>query len=98
MACSRFRRFFLQYPVTYNLLMVWIRSWLYSMVVLVVCAQMRAQTPAAAYAATFAPTGTLRAAFLGDNPALGRVDSKTGAVTGPVAEIVKEIARRVGVP
>jgi len=49
-------------------------------------------------AATFAPTGTLRAAFLGDNPALGRVDPKTGTVTGPVADIVKEIARRVGVP
>ena len=49
-------------------------------------------------AATLAPTGTLRAAFLGDNPALGRVDAKTGAVTGPVADIVKEIARRAGVP
>ncbi|MEQ1949348.1 MAG: transporter substrate-binding domain-containing protein [Bryobacteraceae bacterium] len=47
---------------------------------------------------TLAPTGTLRAAFLGDNPALGRVDAKTGAVTGPVADIVKEIARRAGVP
>ena len=29
---------------------------------------------------------------------LGRVDPKTGAVTGPVAEIVQEIARRAGVP
>ena len=47
---------------------------------------------------TLAPTGKLRAAFLGDNPALGRVDPKTGAVTGPVAEIVQEIARRAGVP
>ncbi len=49
-------------------------------------------------ASTFAPTGTLRAAFLGDNPALGNVDSKTGTVTGPVADLVKEIARRLGVP
>lgn len=49
-------------------------------------------------ASTLAPTGILRAAFLGDNPALGRVDPKSGAVTGPVAEIVKEIARRAGVP
>jgi polar amino acid transport system substrate-binding protein len=57
-----------------------------------------AQTAPSALAATFAPTGTLRAAFLGDNPALGRVDPKSGMVTGPVAEIVKEIARRVGVP
>jgi len=45
-----------------------------------------------------APTGTLRAAFLGDNPVLGRVDAKTGAVTGPVADLVKELARRLGVP
>jgi polar amino acid transport system substrate-binding protein len=45
-----------------------------------------------------APTGTLRAAFLGNNPSLGRVDAKTGAVTGPVADMVKELARRMGVP
>ena len=60
-----------------------------------------AQTaPAAAstFASTFAPTGTLRAAFLGDNPALGRVDPKTGTVTGPVADLVKDISRRLGVP
>ena len=48
--------------------------------------------------AGLAPTGTLRAAFLGDNPVLGRVDAKTGAVTGPVADLVKELARRLGVP
>src|SRR5580700_11686796 len=45
-----------------------------------------------------APSGTLRAAFLGDNPVLGRVDPQTGAVTGPVADLVKELARRMGVP
>jgi polar amino acid transport system substrate-binding protein len=45
-----------------------------------------------------APGGTLRAAFLGDNPSLGRVDRATGTVTGPVAEMVKELARRMGVP
>lgn len=45
-----------------------------------------------------APTGTLRAAFLGNNPSLGRVDAKTGSVTGPVADMVKELARRMGVP
>jgi polar amino acid transport system substrate-binding protein len=53
-----------------------------------------AQTPAS----LIAPTGTLRAAFLGDNPALGKVDKQTGAVTGPVADFVKEMARRLGVP
>jgi len=45
-----------------------------------------------------APTGTLRAAFLDGNPVLGRVDPQTGAVTGPVADLVKELARRIGVP
>ena len=49
-------------------------------------------------AKTLAPTGTLRAAFLGDNPALGRVDASTGGVTGPVADVVKELARRIGIP
>jgi polar amino acid transport system substrate-binding protein len=53
----------------------------------------------AQFAATvLAPTGTLRAAFLGDNPALGRVDPNTGNVTGPVADLVKELARRLNVP
>ena len=40
----------------------------------------------------------MRAAFLGDNPSLGRVNAQTGAVTGPVADLVKELARRLGVP
>src|SRR5258708_24739502 len=53
---------------------------------------------AAALADTLAPTGTLRAAFLGDNPVLGRVNAETGGVTGPVADLVKELARRIGVP
>ncbi len=55
---------------------------------------LNAQTPGA----QIAPTGTLRAAFLGENPALGKVDAKTGAVTGPVADFVKDFARRLGVP
>jgi polar amino acid transport system substrate-binding protein len=45
-----------------------------------------------------APTGTLRAAFLATNPVQGRVDAKTGAVTGPVADLTRELARRLGVP
>ena len=48
--------------------------------------------------AALAPTGTLRATFLDGNPVLGRVDAKTGTVTGPVADLVKELARRIGVP
>lgn len=49
-------------------------------------------------AADLAPTGTLRAVFLGDNPVQGRVDPKTGAITGPVADLVQELARRLKVP
>jgi polar amino acid transport system substrate-binding protein len=48
--------------------------------------------------ADLAPTGTLRAVFLGSNPVQGRVDPKTGAVSGPVEDLVKELARRLGVP
>lgn len=49
-------------------------------------------------AADLAPTGTLRAAFLRTNPVQGRIDPKTNAVTGPVADLVQELARRLGVP
>jgi polar amino acid transport system substrate-binding protein len=49
-------------------------------------------------AADLAPTGTLRATFLNGNPVQGTVDTKTGEVSGPVADIVKELARRAGVP
>ena len=49
-------------------------------------------------AADLAPGGTLRATFLGDNPVQGTVDPTTGTVSGPVADIVKELARREGVP
>jgi polar amino acid transport system substrate-binding protein len=48
-------------------------------------------------AADLAPTGTLRAVYLGDNPVQGKMDPKTGTVTGPVADLVKELARRLGV-
>jgi polar amino acid transport system substrate-binding protein len=49
-------------------------------------------------AADLAPTGTLRATFLGSNPVQGTVDPKRGTVTEPIADIVKELARRAGVP
>lgn len=49
-------------------------------------------------AADLAPTGTLRATFLEDNPVQGKVDPATGAITGPVADLVKELARRLKVP
>jgi polar amino acid transport system substrate-binding protein len=44
-----------------------------------------------------APTGTLRASFIENNPNQGRVDAKTGAVTGPAADLTRELARRLGV-
>jgi polar amino acid transport system substrate-binding protein len=52
-----------------------------------------AQSPSA----TLAPTGTLRGAFLGSNPVHGRVDVKTGLASGPVPDLVRELARRIGV-
>jgi polar amino acid transport system substrate-binding protein len=59
---------------------------------------LAAEPSAAALKATLAPTGTLRAAFLGANPVQGRVDPTTGAVSGPVADLVQELAKRLGVP
>ncbi len=44
------------------------------------------------------PAGTLRAVFLGSNPVQGRIDPKTGEASGPVAELMRELARRFGVP
>lgn len=61
-------------------------------------AALAAEPTVAALRAVLAPTGTLRAAFLGTNPVQGRVDAATGAVTGPVADLVQELARRMGVP
>ena len=49
-------------------------------------------------AADLAPTGVLRASFIASNPVQGRVDPGTGAVTGPVADLTRELARRLGVP
>ena len=45
-----------------------------------------------------APTGTLRASFITTNPVQGRVDPKTGGVSGPAADLTRELARRLGVP
>jgi polar amino acid transport system substrate-binding protein len=45
-----------------------------------------------------APTGTLRSSFIATNPVQGRVDAKTGATSGPAADLTRELARRLGVP
>lgn len=59
---------------------------------------LAAEPSSASLKATLAPTGTLRAAFLGANAVQGRVDPATGAVSGPVADLVQELAKRLGVP
>lgn len=51
-----------------------------------------------ARAADLAPTGTLRAAYLGSNLAQARLDPATGTLTGPAADLARELARRLGVP
>jgi polar amino acid transport system substrate-binding protein len=47
--------------------------------------------------ADLAPTGTLRASFIATNPVQGRVDAKTGEATGPAPDLIRELARRLGV-
>jgi len=53
-----------------------------------------AQSPSPA----MAPTGTLRAVFLGGNVVQGRMDARTGTATGPVPDLVRELARSLGIP
>lgn len=49
-------------------------------------------------AQVLAPTGTLRAVFLQSNPVQGRIDDKTGAVTGLANDLTRELGRQLGVP
>jgi len=60
-------------------------------VALVLTGFAAAQTP-------IAPTGMLRAAFLASNPVQGRMDAKTGAVSGPAVELTRELGKRLGLP
>jgi polar amino acid transport system substrate-binding protein len=48
-------------------------------------------------ASVLAPTGTLRAVFLGSNPVHGRMDAKSGVASGPVPDLVVELARTLNV-
>jgi len=52
----------------------------------------------AASANYLVPTGTLRATFIAGNPVQAATDAKTGEVSGPAADLVRELARRLGVP
>jgi len=45
-----------------------------------------------------APTGKLRAVFLGGNPAQGIQNRITGEVEGVVGDLTRELGKRVGVP
>jgi len=45
-----------------------------------------------------APTGTLRGIFLGRNPVQGTRNPATGEYSGAVPDMLKEIARKLGVP
>ena len=54
--------------------------------------------PRASPSATLAPTGTLRAVFLGLNPVQGRIEAQTGKALGPVPDLVEALAKRIRVP
>jgi polar amino acid transport system substrate-binding protein len=45
-----------------------------------------------------APGGTLRAVYLGSNPAQAMRDARSGELVGPSAELARELGRRIGVP
>jgi len=69
--------------------MLWTAIW-------VLCA------PAAVFAADakadLAPTGTLRGIFLGRNPVQATRTAGTSEYSGPVPDMLKELARQIGVP
>src|SRR6266498_150100 len=52
----------------------------------------------AAMAGDVAPSGTLRAAYLGTNPAQAMRDPSTGEIRGPAYELARELADRNNVP
>jgi polar amino acid transport system substrate-binding protein len=51
-----------------------------------------------ALAGDVAPSGTLRAVYLGTNPAQAMRDPATGEVRGPAYDLARELARRNNVP
>jgi polar amino acid transport system substrate-binding protein len=51
-----------------------------------------------ALGAELVPAGTLRATFIATNPVQAKADPKTGDVTGPAADLARELGRRLGVP
>lgn len=57
---------------------------------------LAAVPPAAAN--DLAPGGTLRATFIAQNPVQAVTDAKSGAVTGPAAELTAALAKKHGLP
>jgi polar amino acid transport system substrate-binding protein len=51
-----------------------------------------------ALASDIAPTGTLRAAYLGNNPAQAARDPATGETRGASADLARELGRRINAP
>jgi polar amino acid transport system substrate-binding protein len=61
------------------------------------CALLAALCTGPLSAADFSATAPLRATYLASNPAQARQDAKTGAISGPAADLARELARRLGV-
>ena len=49
-------------------------------------------------ASDIAPTGTLRAAYLGNNPAQAVRDPATGEIRGASADLARDSGRRINTP
>jgi len=64
----------------------------------ILCCVLTASAVGQSPSQTLAPTGTLRAIFLGSNPVQGRIDPQTGIASGVVPDLVQELARKLGVP
>ncbi len=54
--------------------------------------------PAKAADPVLAPSGTLRAVYIGSNVAQARRDPATGTITGASADVARELGRRADVP
>jgi polar amino acid transport system substrate-binding protein len=54
--------------------------------------------PPSASANDIAPNGTLRAVYLGSNPAQAVQDRTTGAIRGASADLARELGKRISVP
>ena len=61
-------------------------------------ALVAAHSQTTAKANDVAPSGTLRAVYLGTNPAQAIRDPNTGEIRGTSFELARELAKRIGVP